>query len=111
MVKNSSPTLKQLWELIPDLPDLQCAFVLLLMCAGPRFNYYARTLPPSLAQMYYSAGHDEGMWKTLCQLLERPDLIDNMDVYAAKIASLPMSKGGLGLRSAARTSPAAYWGS
>ena len=51
---------KKLWELLPQLPDLQSAWLLLLQCAGPRFNYRARTLP-SAENAKYAKGHDEGM--------------------------------------------------
>ena len=32
-----------------DLPDLQCAWLLLLYCASPRAQHLLRTLPPSLS--------------------------------------------------------------
>ena len=33
----------QLLDLLPLLPDLQCAWVLLLFCAAPRANYHLRS--------------------------------------------------------------------
>ena len=80
------------------------------MCAGPRFNYYARTLPPGLASDGYAKGHDEGMWTTHCAILERPDLKDRQESHSGRLATLPLCLGGLGLRSAVRTCPAAFLG-
>ena len=67
---------KSLWNLLPKLPDLQCAWLLLLQCAGPRFNYRARAVPPT-ENAKYAKGHDEGMWSTLCALLDQQRLSSN----------------------------------
>ena len=48
----------KLWEAIKWIPDLQCAWQVLVQCAGPRC--LLRTLPPSHA-VAYAQGHDEGM--------------------------------------------------
>ena len=98
---------KTLWDLLPKLPDLQSAWLLLLNCAGPRFNYRSRTVPPQLNGEYAQA-HDEGMWTTLCALLQKEH---HNTRKAQEVATLPLRKGGLGLRSAVRTGPAAYWDS
>ena len=58
----------KLLQCLPKLPDLQSAWLLLQQCAGPRFNYRARTVPPTENTEYASA-HDTGMWQTLCALL------------------------------------------
>ena len=36
-----------LWRAIAWVPDLQCAWQILLQCASPRCHHYLRTLPPS----------------------------------------------------------------
>ena len=101
---------KQLWELLPKLPDLQSAWLLLLQCAGPRFNYRSRTVPPQ-ENLDYAASHDKGMWSTLCALLGKENLNAEEASKAEGLATLPLRSGGLGLRSAVRTGPAAYWAS
>ena len=40
---------------LPQLPDLQCAWLLLLFCASPRANHTLRTLPPTQAAPYAGA--------------------------------------------------------
>ena len=51
------------------------------------------------------------MWTTLCALLNKQHLAEQTDGLAARKATLPLRGGGLGLRSAVRTGPAAYWAS
>ena len=58
---------RALWEGIPTVPDLQCAWQILLQSANPRANHTMRTMPPSCCAAYSSA-HDEGIWNT-----ERPN--------------------------------------
>jgi hypothetical protein len=52
---------RQLWDALPEVPDLQCAWQLLVQCAGPRANHLLRTLPPSQS-IAYATAHDDGMW-------------------------------------------------
>ena len=55
----------------------------------------------------YAALHDEEMWRALCALLEvNPD--GPATAAARALSILPQRLGGLGLRDACRTSPAAY---
>ena len=98
------------WEMLPKLTDLQSAWLLLLNCAAPRSNYTSRTVTPSLAG-HYAKGHDTGMWQTLVKLLGREDLVDSTHTVQAAVTTLPLRLGGLGLRSASRTSAAAFWAS
>ena len=37
---------------LPQMPDLQCAWLLLCYCAAPRPNHALRTIPPSLNEPY-----------------------------------------------------------
>merc|ERR1711969_87865 len=48
------------------------------------------------------------MWSTLCALLE-VDPAKPATAAARALSTLPQRMGGLGLRDARRTSPAAYW--
>ena len=41
---------RKLWEAIPCVPDLQCAWQIFVQCAGPRCHHMLRTLPPSQSQ-------------------------------------------------------------
>ena len=50
----------KLLELLPLLPNLQATWLLLLNCAGPRFNYRSRTIS-SLENGWYTKAHDTGM--------------------------------------------------
>ena len=59
---------RRVWNAIPSVPDLQCAWQLLLQCAGPRCHHVLRTVPPSQSARY-AAGHDEGMFQTMTALL------------------------------------------
>ena len=94
---------RALWEAIPTVPDLQCAWQILLQSANPRTNHTIRTKPPSCCAAYCSA-HDEGIWNTAKVLLDV-----HPEGETQQLATLPMRMGGLGLRSAVRCSPAAFW--
>ena len=98
---------RRLWDAIPWVPDLQCAWHILLQSANPRANHSMRTLPPTLSAAYCDA-HDAGIWATARALLGG---IPQEDEEARQRATLPMRMGGLGLRSAARCAPAAFWAS
>ena len=91
---------------IPSIPDLQSAWLLLLHCASPRANYLLRVLPPDRV-LRYAQVHDDRLWQCFCDLLSiAPEQCDRI---AANSSTLPLSLGGLGLRSAVRTSAPAYW--
>ena len=89
---------------------MQCAWQLLLQCAGPRANHLLRTLPPSQSRAY-AAAHDEGMWAAALALMGPLPGDDSELATARLLATLPMRLGGLGLRAATRVAPAAYWAS
>ena len=95
-----------LLEQLPLLPDLQCAWLLLLFCASPRANHALRTVPPSLVAPY-AAAHDAAIWGTLQACMG--ELAEDVECPARAVAMLPASLGGLGLHSAVRTAPGAYW--
>ena len=68
-----------------------------------------RTLPLDLSAEYARA-HDDAMKQTLSEILNRPEIVDANDHLHA-LCTMKHSHGGLGLRSAVRTAPAAYWAS
>ena len=86
---------EKLWAAMCWIPDLQCAWQVLVQCAGPRCHHLLRTLPPSRSAQY-AQGHDEGMQRAMRSLLGGLPGDDHQQGVAAKIASLPMRMGGLG---------------
>ena len=93
---------------IPEVQDLQCAWLLLLCCGAARANFYIRTVRPELTAAF-SRGHDEQIWQCFCGLLRiGPDAVAPS---AKAAATLPLAAGGLGLRSALRLREAAHWAS
>ena len=65
-------------------------------------------VPPSLAQRY-AVDHDNAIWDCFCTVFDVTAF--SGDVLARKIASLPSRLGGLGLRSAERSSRGAFMAS
>ena len=57
----------------------------------------------------FAQAHDENMWRGRCRILEVPAIARSR--IAKEVSSLPLSLGGLGLRSAIRTRVSAYWAS
>ena len=92
---------------IPSFSDLQSARALLLHCASSRANCLLRVIRPDLVR-HFAERHDESIWTCLCQILGVHN--DESDAVA-QTATLPLSMGGLGLRSAVRTSVPAHWAS
>ena len=43
---------QQLLQQLPQLPDLQCSWLLLALCASPRANHALRTVPPAAIASY-----------------------------------------------------------
>ena len=102
--KLAAPLLGELRE----LPDLQIAWLLLLYCASPRAQHVLRTVPPRDAAAYASE-HDQAVWTTVQHILAEPDARGQQWGAARQVAFLPAAAGGLGLASAERLAPAAYW--
>ena len=98
----------QLLERIPAVEDLQAAWLLLLFCAAAKSNFLLRTVSPLLTHRY-AASNDAQLWRCFSSILRVTDA--TTPGLAKVIASLPLSKGGLGLRSAVRLRFAAHWGS
>ena len=92
-----------LLDRICALPELQHAWLLLSYCAAPRANYRLRTAPPAQTAAY-AADHDQRVLAAVCCLLA----VAGLDEAQARQLRLPLRLGGLGLRSASRTAPAAF---
>ena len=97
-----------LLQRIPDIQDLQCAWLVLLFCEAARANFFIRTVSPNLSHAF-AAQHDAQIWSCFCTLVGvDPGAI----ACSAKAASnLPLAMEGLGLRSAVKLRHAAYWAS
>ena len=101
---------RRLWEATPWVPDVQCGWQILLQCAGPRCQHFLRTVPPSQSARY-AQSHDTGMRHAMEAVLGGVPRSSEQKSTAHKIKSLPMRLGGLGLRSAERMKPVAFWAS
>jgi len=78
----------------------------LLLCAEPRANHLLRTVAgPELEA--YAASHDEALRDAFAALVQYPRLA--AEVESCKLLRFPRRYGGLGLRSAVRTAPAAHF--
>jgi hypothetical protein len=86
----------------------QAAFVLLRVCALPKFNFSCRTLSPRLTSRA-CATFDQLVLRTATNIL-RLDL-DSLPPHACSLLTLPTRHGGFGLRRMEATAPAAYLGS
>ena len=95
-----------LFQRIPAVEDPQAAWLLLLMCASTRANYWLRSVRPDLTEAF-AHRHDVSVWECLCQVLRIPPHHDMVRVTA----SLPFSVGGLGLPAASRSREGAHWAS
>ena len=51
---------RRLLQWLPKLPDLQCSWLLLLLCAVPRANHWLRTVPPTMLEGY-ARQHDDAL--------------------------------------------------
>ena len=98
-----------LLDKIPGVPDLQSAWLLLLLCGATRANYWLRVLPPQTT-LAFARKHDAAVARCLADLLAN-DAPHTLDTVAMRRAQLPFAMGGLGLRSAVDGRYAAYWAS
>ena len=104
-LQNKNSEHKVLLDRIPAIQDTQSAWLLLSFCAAARSNFFLRAVSPQFTQEFAQA-HDEGVWQCLCRILSV-----HVDCGAQEQSSLPWWEGGIGLRSACRTAPAAHWAS
>ena len=101
---------RRLRDALAWVPDLQSAWQILLQCAGPRCHHFLRTVPPDQSARY-AVGHDLGMRRAMESVLGSFPGTERQKESAHELATLPMRLGGLGLRSARRMAPAAFWAS
>ena len=100
-----SASYQRLVDKIPFVSDLQSAWLLLLSCAASRPNCILRVLHPE-ATREFATLHDTAMRRCVETLQDV-----RMDDQTWNVGSLPLSLGGLGLRSAVRGRSAVYWSS
>ena len=93
---------------IPQLGDLQAAWLLLHYCAATRANYLLRVLPPHLTEEYASS-HDDAVASCLSSLLDLGEA--PLPQPSLRAAQLAWRHGGLGLRSARADRHTAHWAS
>ena len=96
-----------LLQRIPLVTDVQSAWSLLLHCAGGRANYLLRVVRPELVGRF-ALGPNEGLWECFKRIMK---LEGDVSDTVKDITSLFFALGGLGLRSATRTSESAFWAS
>ena len=100
---------QELWDILSAIPNVQVAWLLLLFCSAPRANHLLRALPPDLV-LQYAQEHDDGVWDTFLHIIGYRPCDDDPHIPTSRLISfLPLVEGGLGLRSAELTAPAAYW--
>ena len=92
-----------LLDRISKVPDLQCAWLLLLLCAASRANYMLRVVHPALS-FRFAQMRDAGIWECF-HALARPVTQHMWET------SLPFALGGLCLRNAERLRSTAHWAS
>ena len=90
---------EKLWNAIPWVPDLQCAWQILVQCAGPRCHHFLRTMPLSQS-VEYAQGHDDGMMSTMHALLggltgseEQHDRVVAVEIGWSRVEVVRMSTG------------------
>ncbi|CAK0791015.1 unnamed protein product, partial [Prorocentrum cordatum] len=101
---------RRLLARIPHVGDLQSSWLLLSMCANPRANFFLRALAPEDTAAF-AAARDDNLANALADLLELPQEAVAEGTSARQRCQLPLCMGGLGLRGAPRTAPAAWWAS
>ena len=70
-VQKKSEEQKLLFDRIPVVPDLQSAWLILLMCASTRANFWLRGVQPELPESYAEA-RNARVWECLRQILKAP---------------------------------------
>ena len=74
------------WAALAWVPDLQCAWQILLQCAGPRCHHFLRTVPPHQSAKY-ADNHDKGMMEAMQTVLGS---IPGVKFARRKVASWPL---------------------
>ena len=95
--------IREFLKKLPDLQDSQMESTLLRHCLSlPKISYSLRTCPPDFVREATTV-FDDLIRDTLSDIAGGP-----LSDWSWRKASLPVSLGGLGLRNASTTAPAAY---
>ena len=86
----------------------QAAFILLRVCALPKFNFLCRTLPPRLTSSACAA-FDKSVLNAAVSILHLER--DSLSALVLQLLAFPTSHGGFGLRRMELAAPAAFLGS
>ena len=92
----------------PLVPDLQSVWLILLHCAAARANFLLRVVKPDAVEQF-AHDNDQALWQCLGRILHMD--LNLCEAGMKSSATLPLSLGGLGLRSAMRTRVPAHWSS
>ena len=57
-----------LLDRIPEVPDVQSAWLLLSYCAAARANFFLRSVDPDESEEFAQA-HDEGVWRCFSRIM------------------------------------------
>ena len=91
------------FQRISMVEDPQAAWLLLLMCAPTRANFWLRGVQPEWTSTFVET-HDTLVWECLRRILNC-----HGGGSAEVTAALPLFQGGLGLTSATRIREGAHW--
>ena len=105
-LENQSREQTVLFERIPWVNDPQAAWLLLMMCASTRANFWLRAVRPELTEAF-ATRHDANVWNCLRTILGTP----GGPASSQMLSSLALSAGGLGLASVHRARVGAHWAS
>jgi hypothetical protein len=97
-------------DTLPQLRDSQVALPMLTRCYVQRPSYLARTVAPLPAEIGLFRAFDERMLQEFASILAHPSFSSPEHSLAQSQVRLPISMGGVGLRSVAETAPAAFLG-
>jgi hypothetical protein len=93
-----------------QLQDSQIALPMLTRCYVQRPSYLARTVAPLPAEIELFHAFDERMLQAFASILGHPSFSSPEHSLAQSQVRLPISMGGVELRSVAETAPAAFLG-
>ena len=85
-----------LFARLPDVQDLQCAWLLLLLCAVPRWTYLLRIVPPA-DTVSFAEARDAAVIQCLGRLSGADDALVFTPTGMQR-AHFPLRMGGMGCR-------------
>ena len=94
-----------LFEMIPQVPDVQATWLPLLSCASTRTNFFfLRTVAPEFT-LKFAERHEKQVFKCLSKVLQT----ETLHPRNHEAATMPLTLGVVGLGDAQRTRDAALW--